>query len=94
MAHEFIKLGFYIGIGGPVTHSNNKKIRKMLKQVDISHLLVETDSPYLTPQEKMGEKNTPLNLEYIIRKISEELDIKKDEVVEITTDNAKKLFNI
>lgn len=94
MAREFIKLGFYIGIGGPVTHKNNKKIRKMLKKIDINHILVETDSPYLTPEEKRGEKNTSLNLKYIIRKIAEELDIEEDKVIEITTDNAKRLFKI
>lgn len=94
MAREFIKLGFYIGIGGSVTHTNNKKIRKMLKKIDINHILVETDSPYLTPEEKRGEENTSLNLKYIIRKIAEELDIDEDMVIEITTDNAKRLFKI
>ena len=94
MAQEFIKLGFYIGIGGPITHSNNKKIRRMVKKIDISHMLIETDSPYLTPEEKRGEANTPLNLKYIIRKMSEELGMNEDEVMEITADNAKDLFKI
>ncbi len=94
MAHEFIKLGFYIGIGGPVTHVNNKKIRKMLKEIDISHMLVETDSPYLTPQEKRGEKNTSLNLKYIIRKIARELDMEEKDVIDISTQNARRLFRI
>lgn len=94
MAQEFIKLGFYIGIGGPITHKNNKKIRKMIKKVDINHMLVETDSPYLTPEEKRGEKNTPLNLKYIIRKMAQELDISEDAVIRITSKNAKKLFKI
>lgn len=94
MAREFIKLGFYIGIGGPITHKNNKKIRKMVKKIDIDHMLVETDSPYLTPEERMGEKNTPLNLKYITRKIAEELDMAEDDIIKITTDNAKRLFGI
>ena len=94
MAHQFIKLGFYIGIGGPVTRNNNKKTRRMLRNIDIDHVLVETDSPYLTPQEKIGEKNTPLNLKYIIQKIAEELDMSEDEVIEITSENAKKLFKL
>jgi TatD DNase family protein len=94
MAREFIKLGFYIGVGGPVTHTNNKKIRRMVKQIDINHMLVETDSPYLSPQEKRGEENTSLNIKFITRKIAEELDMKEDEVIEITTENAKKLFRI
>lgn len=94
MAREFIKLGFYIGVSGPVTHINNKKIRKMVKQIDIAHILVETDSPYLTPEEMRGEKNTSLNLKYIIRKIAEELDMKEVDVQNITTNNAKKLFKL
>ena len=92
MAREFIKLGFYMGIGGPVTNTNNKKTRKMLREIDMGYMLVETDSPYLTPQEKRGETNTPLNIKYVIRKIAEELDMEENEVVEITTKNAKDLF--
>ena len=94
MAREFIKLGFYIGIAGPVTNENNKKIRKVLESIDINHMLVETDSPYLAPQEKRGEENTSLNIKYVIRKIAEELDMSEDEVIEITTENAKRLFGI
>ena len=94
MAREFIKLGFYIGIGGTVTHKNNKKTRKMLKKIDINHILVETDSPYLAPEEKLGEPNTPLNIKYIIRKIADELDIQEEDAMEITTENAKRLFKL
>ena len=94
MAREFIKLGFYIGIGGTVTHTNNKKTRGMLKKIDINHILLETDSPYLTPEEKRGEKNTPLNIKYIIGKIAEELDMDEEEVTEITAQNAENLFKL
>ena len=94
MAEEFIKLGFYIGVGGTVTHKNNKKTRKMLNKIGIDHVLLETDSPYLPPEEKRGEMNTPLNIKYIIKKIAEELDIEESEVIEITAENAKRLFEI
>ena len=94
MAKEFIKLGFYIGIGGTVTHTNNKKTRKMLNEIGIEHILLETDSPYLPPEEKRGEDNTPLNLKYIIKKIAEELNIEESEVIEITAENTKRLFKI
>ena len=94
MAQEFVKLGFYIGIAGPVTYSGNKKVKKVLKSTDINSILIETDSPYLTPLEKRGEKNTPFNLKYIIGKISEELEIMPDEVAEITACNARRLFDI
>ena len=94
MAREFIKLGFYMGIGGTVTHTNNKKTRKMLNEIGIEHILLETDSPYLPPEEKRGEMNTPLNIKYIIKKIAEELDIEESGVIEITAENAKRLFKI
>ncbi len=94
MARRFLELGFYIGVGGPVTLTNNKKTRKMVKTIDINHMIVETDSPYLSPQEKRGEINTPLNIKYIIRKIAQYLDMNDDDVIEITSKNAKKLFNI
>ena len=94
MAKEFIKLGFYIGIDGPITYNNNRKQKEMIKEIDIDHILVETDSPYLTPEPKRGEKNTSLNLIYIIRKIAEELNYTEDEMINITTNNAKKLFKI
>ena len=94
MAREFIKLGFYMGIGGTVTHNNNKKTRNMLKKIGVDHILLETDSPYLPPEEKRGEQNTPLNLKCIIKKIAEELDIEEKEVMEKTTKNAQRLFKI
>ena len=92
MAKEFIKLGFYIGIDGPITFKNNKKQKEMVKEIDINHILVETDSPYLSPEPKRGEKNTSLNLIYIIRKIAEELNISEEEMINITTNNARRLY--
>lgn len=94
MAWDFTKLGFYMGIGGSVTYTNNKRIRKVLEKVDITHLLLETDSPYMAPEVKRGEKNTPQNLGYVIEKLADELDMSEDEVIGITTDNARKLFGI
>ena len=94
MAREFVKLGFYISVGGTVTYTGNKKVRKTLSEINISHVLVETDSPYLAPQEMRGEMNTPLNLKYVTRKIAEELDMKEEDVIKTTTENAINLFKI
>lgn len=94
MAEQFIKLGFHIGIGGTVTHENNKKAKRVLKKIGIEHIVLETDSPYMSPEEKRGEMNTPLNLKYIIRQIAEELDMAEEEVIEATTQNAQELFKI
>ena len=88
MAREFVKMGFYIGIGGPVTHKNNKKTRKVLKNIGIDHVLVETDSPYMAPEEKRGEQNTSLNIKYVIEKIADELGMSESVVIEITSRNA------
>ena len=94
MARQFAKLGFYMGVGGPVTYSGNKKVKKMIKGVGACNILVETDSPYLAPEEKRGEKNTPMNIRYVTGKIAEELDMSEGEVIETTTMNAVRLFNI
>ncbi len=92
IAKEFIKLGFYIGIDGPITYKNNKKQKEMVKEIDINHILVETDSPYLTPEPLRGKKNTSLNLIYIIRQIANELNMSEEEMINITTNNARRLY--
>ena len=92
MAKEFIKLGFYIGIDGPITYKNNKKQKEMIKEIDINYILVETDSPYLSPEPVRGKQNTSLNLIYIIRKIAEELDLSEEEMINILEKNTKTLF--
>ena len=94
MAEQFIKLGFYIGVGGTITHSNNKKTRKMLNNLGINQVVVETDSPYLPPEEKRGEENSPMNLKYIVGKIAEELNMCEEEVIKTTAENAQRLFKI
>ena len=94
MAKEFIKLGFYIGIDGPITYKNNKKQKEMIKEIDINHILVETDSPYLSPEPVRGTQNTSMNLKYIIKSASDELNISNDEMIKILENNTKKLFNI
>ena len=94
MAKEFIKLGFKIGVDGPITYSNNVKGIELIKEIPIESILLETDSPYLSPEPNRGKQNSPLNLIYIAEKIAEIKGISTDEVIEKTTKNAKELFNI
>ncbi len=94
MAEQFIKLGFYIGVGGTITHKNNKKTIKMLNNLGINQVVVETDSPYLPPEEKIGEENSPMNLKYIVGKIAEELNMSEEEVLKTTAENTRRLFKI
>lgn len=94
MAKEFIKLGFLIGIDGPITYKNNKKGVNIVKELPLNKILLETDSPYLSPEPNRGKKNSPLNLIYIANKIAEIKEISTDEVINETTKNAKELFNL
>lgn len=94
MAKDFTKLGFYIGIDGPITYKNNKKQQSVVKEIDEHYILVETDSPYLPPETKRGQKNTPLNLIYIIEKIASIKNISVENAKILTSENAKRLFNM
>ena len=94
MAKEFIKLGFLIGLDGPITYSNNVKGIELVKEIPLEYLLLETDSPYLSPEPNRGKQNSPVNLIYIANKVADIKGISTDEVIEKTTNNAKELFNI
>jgi len=85
--------GFKVGIGGIVTYKNSG-LDKALANMDISQILLETDSPYLTPVPKRGQRNESQYLIYIAQKISEVLGITIEEVAKITTKNSLELFNI
>ena len=93
MAREFIKLGYYIGIGGVCTYKNAKNIINVLKNISLSYILLETDSPYLSPDGKRGEQNTPANIPIIVNKISEVKNETNEEVIRATNDNANRLFD-
>ena len=94
LAKEYIKLGFYIGIDGPITYPNNKKGIEIISNIPVDNLLLETDSPYLPPESKRGEVNTPLNLTEIASKVSSISGIPVEEILEITYNNANKLFDL
>jgi len=84
---------FYFGIGGVVTFKNAKKLVNVLSEIPKEKLVLETDGPYLTPHPHRGTRNEPKYTNEIANKIAEILDISKDEVVALTTTNAKVLFN-
>ena len=62
---------FYLGISGPVTFPNSKDLQRMIRETDLSHLLIETDAPYLSPQPKRGKRNEPANVRFVCEKIAE-----------------------
>lgn len=92
-ARHIIDLGFKIGINGIVTFKNSS-LDDVVKQIDINHLVLETDSPFLSPEPKRGKRNESSHVLYIAEKIAKIKNIDIEEVGRITTQNAKTLFNI
>ncbi|MBU0720586.1 TatD family hydrolase [bacterium] len=86
--------GFYFGIGGVLTFKNARKLLNVLPKIPHARLLIETDGPYLTPMPYRGQRNEPLYTTLVAKKMSELLDISEEEIANITTDNALKLFHI
>ena len=94
MAEEYIKMGYYIGIGGTVTFKNAKKIVEVVEKIPISSILIETDAPYLSPEPYRGRRNDSTKLKFIAEKIAQIKGLDLDYVASITKENAKKLFEI
>ena len=94
VAREYIKLGFYISIGGPVTFKNARVVREVAQDVPLDKLLIETDCPYLTPEPYRGKRNQPMYVKYVAEKIAEIKDITVEELAATTSKNTKDLFGI
>jgi TatD DNase family protein len=92
-ANDIIKTGFYMGIGGVLTYKN-AGLAEVLKEVDMKHLVLETDAPYLTPVPFRGKRNESSYLQYIAEKIAEVKNMSIEEVERITTENAEKIFGV
>ena len=84
MAEEYLKMGFYLGIGGVVTFKNAKKIKEVVQMAPMERILLETDSPYLAPVPYRGKRNSSLYLPYVVREIAEIKGISEEEVIEMT----------
>jgi len=94
MAREFIKMGFLISLGGPVTFKNSKTPKLVAKEIPLEHLLIETDSPYLTPEPFRGKRNESSYVNLVAEEIARIKNISVEEVAEKTNRNFKTLFNI
>lgn len=94
MAQEYVKMGFYIGVGGVVTFKNGKKLKEVVGAISIERILLETDSPYLSPEPNRGRRNSSLNIPYIVQQIAEIKGMTYDEVVAVTEENARRMYQI
>lgn len=91
-AKKFTELGYFIGLNGVITYAND--FNRLVKEIPLEKILVETDCPYLSPVPLKGERNEPAYVEHVAKKIAEIKQISLEKVNEITTENAKKLFEI
>lgn len=94
MAKEYVKMGYYLGVGGVVTFNNAKKLKEVVKAIPLEQLVVETDAPYLSPVPNRGKRNTSANLVQVVEKIAELKEVTYEEVVAVTNENGKKLYRI
>ena len=94
MAKELLKNGWYLGFDGPVTYKNARKTLEVLAICPPERILIETDSPYLSPVPHRGKRNDSRNLRYIVQTIAENLRLEPETVAEITLENGKRLFGI
>ena len=94
MAAELLKRGWYLGFDGPVTYKNARKALEVLEICPEDRILIETDSPYLSPVPMRGKRNDSRNLRYVIETIARVRDLSPERVEEITWENGKQLFGI
>ena len=92
-AKQIMEMDFYLGIGGVVTFKNGG-LDKVLPEISMHHIVLETDSPYLAPVPFRGKRNESSYLKFVVKKISEIKNISEEEVANITTNNAEKVFQI
>ena len=92
MAREFVKLGLKLGIGGVLTFKNAKNVKEVVKELDLSNFILETDCPYLTPTPYRGKRNAPYYIPLVASEMASIKGIDIKEVEEATTNNANELF--
>lgn len=94
MAKEYVKMGYYIGVGGVVTFKNAKKLKQVVQEIPLERILLETDCPYLAPVPYRGKRNSSLNLPYVAETIAELKRTTSEEVIQQTEKNAKELYGL
>ncbi len=94
MIKQALELGYYISFAGPVTFKNSKNASDIVKLVPLDRILIETDSPYLSPEPNRGKRNDSRNVKFIAQKIANFKEIPIDEIAKITYENALRIFTI
>ena len=93
-AKKFLNLGLHLGFTGVITFDKTGVLREIIEYIDNDRILIETDAPYLTPEPYRGKRNEPVYIKYVAKKIAEIKNMKEEEIIELTGNNAIKLFNL
>ena len=94
LVKEALKLGFYISFAGPITFKNSKNANEIIEMVPLDRILIETDSPYLSPEPNRGKRNDSRNVKFIAEKIANVKQLKIEEIAKITYENTSRVFNL
>ena len=94
LVKEALKLDFYISFAGPVTFKNSKNANEIIEMVPNDKMLIETDSPHLSPEPFRGKRNDSSNVRYIAKKIADVKKMTLEQIADITYENANRIFNI
>lgn len=94
LGEQYVRLGATLSMAGPLTYKNNKKTVEVARNIPLEFLMVETDSPYLTPEPRRGEKNISINVKYTAQRLAVLCGRSFEETAEITCMNAKRFFDI
>lgn len=94
MAAEYVKMGYYIGVGGVVTFKNAKKLKQVVKEIPLENIVLETDCPYLAPVPFRGKRNSSLYLTYVAEEIAEIKDVAVEKVIRQTEENSRNLYDL
>ena len=94
LAREYVRMGFFIGVGGVVTFKNGRKLKEVVEDIPLTSIVLETDCPYLAPVPNRGKRNSSLNLPYVVEEIAALKHISCEEVVAQTEENARRLYGM
>ena len=94
LVRQALELGYYISFAGPITFKNSKNAPDVVKMVPLDRILIETDSPYLSPEPNRGKRNDCRNVKYVAQKIADIKEISLEEVAKKTYENAMRIFEI
>ena len=92
IALEYVKMGFYIGVGGVVTFKNGKKLKETVRAIPLDRIVLETDCPYMSPEPNRGKRNDSRNIHYVAEEIARIKEETKEEVIKQTENNAKLIY--